>query len=390
MVSFSPAARLQIAIVAGLLSIPAVIIPTQNTEQLAQFHKRYLAEWPYADSFGPDPVRYFRQAGKWFADRIGFIHPAAQIQKAILMYALRTPPEHRITLGRDGFIFLNGPSEQYINRIFEDQCIHSHSDAAVANVAMNLPALVRLGRKFGVPLHSIAVPMMSTLYADHIPHSVPDKIRNACLAVFNDNSALEKVAAQRNLNFLYPFAEMKALRNEKGFFPQANFHPDGLSVKTVRDAYLKTAGLSPVTGETIELGAAPSELLETYGLEINYPTWIIKNANVGRDNQASAAISEKLSPLFKIPPVVTVFTNRGPASKIGLLLSDSVGIRAAPTFAGGFRRLIWVYLREMKQPENLEQIVEGVASSEHLDNIIVMLNEGSLLSFGALVRGTGQ
>ena len=218
-------------------------------------------------------------------------------------------------LGRDGYIFVNGASDAGVNGLFEGQCQASQSEATYQALLQSLPKLKETSQNLGVTVHAIAVPMTATLYADHLPRSVSPQLRSACLEVLTGETRLSKLDLRTDLSFIYPFTEMKALRDTEGFFPKANYHPMGMSLKVIRDVYLKRAGIDAKIDETLVLKRVPSEILNTYGVTVTYPEYEIRNDRITEDAAAATRVGATLADLFLRPPVTKVYANNGGASR---------------------------------------------------------------------------
>lgn len=370
-------ARIQTAIVAVLLLVPAVLVPFQNEARLRQFHNRTLVAWPPSDTFLDDPAQYFRQASNWLSDRIGFIIRATILQKRILFYVLDTPPQPRVTLGKSNHVYYNGVSDAGVNGLFVGVCEHGHSHDTFSKLEQAVPAIMDFGRRKQLAIHVVIVPMTPTLYADYLPTSVPRAIRDACMRRLNGDSPLVKLSQQAGV--VYPFKEMKAVRDDDGFFPIMNYHPVGLSLKVIRQAYLDKVGLKPNIAETLQPSFATSEILGQYGINKRYPIYVSHNTDISENTQASDRVAERLKDLFVGPPLTSVYTNRrGDAEGTVLLLSDSLGVAAAPVFAAAFKRLIWVYTNGMHRQEQIVELMDRVVSMERFGSVILLVNEGAV------------
>lgn len=378
MTSISTAARIQLAIIALCLFIPAAMIPFQNEVVLSQFHNRTLTAWPAWGSFAEDPAKYFRQARNWIADRAGFSREATILQKKMLFYVLDTSPQPRVTIGRNNHVFYNGVSDAYVNGLFEVVCVQSHTAEMAAKLEQSASSIVAFGKRRQWAVDIVIVPMTPTLYADYLPRSVPRALRNACMGPLNGNSPLFRLADTPGLNLVYPFAAMKSRRDDDGFFPIVNYHPIGLSLKVIRDAYLAKAGRMPVVGEALEARSAASEILSQYDINKHYPVYALTNASISDDLQARDRLTDQLRDMFEGPPTTRVIANaRGDAAGTALMLTDSVGFAAAPVFAAGFKRLIWIYTNGLHQQAQIGEVIDRIAKFERLDNLLLVVNEGA-------------
>ncbi len=240
-------------------------------------------------------------------------------------------------------------------------------------------------------MHFIIIPMKPVIYADLLPNSVPLRLRKACMACSDVNSPLAKLA--RELHIFYPISEMMEQRDQEGFFPKANYHPTGLSLKIIRDAYLNSVGASAIKQETMKLVLSESEILKAYRIGARYPVYMLNNPDVSQDEVANAVIANKIADLFVGPPTTRVFTNTSDtASGTVLLFSDSLGFAASPVFAGGFKRLIWVYTNGMVQ-KDIPIVIDRVAAVEHVESVVMMMNQGAIgrfVEWGKAVSAAGQ
>jgi hypothetical protein len=171
---------------------------------------------------------------------------------------------------------------------------------------------------------------------------------------------------------------MRKQRDDPAYYPRANFHPMGLSLVTLRDVFLRKAGLETKIEEAVRLSASRSEILGMYDIQATYPVYYVHNGKVASDDAASARLNRRLSDLSVAPPLTAFYTNDSEgASRVALMLSDSFGGIASRVFAGAFRRLIWVYTNDIRQ-ERIGEAITRVAELEHLDVIIMLVNEGGV------------
>jgi hypothetical protein len=369
--------RILLILISFALLIPVAAIPLQNTQSLEQFHNRKLAQWPLGDSFMRDPAAYFTNSKKWLADRAFPIIQATMFQKNFLLFALDTPPQRRVTMGGDGFIFLNGPEESKLNEIFQIVCIRAHTADVVSNFRNSLTSVASFSQKYGVPVDIVVVPTVETLYGDRLPLSVPNKYRAACGERAVAASPLSQIEAPPGVNYIFPFREMKAAREDAAFFPKGNWHPNGLSMKVVRDAYLAKLSISGEVSETLERTTAPSELLLSYGIYKYLPIYKITNSNLVVDNDTNTSLHSLVSDLFTVPRVIThAYRNSHPVDeRTVLMVSDSFGDLAAPVFAGAFRRFLHVTSNDMRQDQVVE-LISRVAKLAHIDRVVILIQEG--------------
>jgi hypothetical protein len=362
---------------AALLALPVATISSGKDPGLSAFHTRTLAKWPALEAFTSDPVSFFKSAAAAVADRVEPIVEVTHLRNNIFLYGFGTAPQRRITIGRNGYVFLNGGTESSINGLLESECLQAHSEVTEARLRTYLPVLLQFAARRNYAIHFVANPTMPTLYADFLPDSVAKNYREGCLKPMREGSPLERLA---DIQLIYPFKEMFAQRDETGiFYPSTNFHPSGDSVRVVRDAYLKFVHHgTEFPNERLSGISRISEILGPLGITKRYEQFTLMNPDLIEDGPASKRLSGMLSPYYVNPAVTRVLTNKNPAATgTALLMSDSFGNEASVAFATAFKRLIWVNAAYMKQV-SFPFVVDEVEQFEHIDSMILLFQEGGL------------
>lgn len=388
MLIISLRARILTALIALVLLIPVVGIPAQNERLLEIFHNRSLAAWPQGVEFVASPPQFFKKAKAWLGDRAYPIAQASILQKKVLYFLLSTPPQRRITLGRDGFVFLNGSGDNDIYGIFESGCVRAHNEAAAEHLQDALTKLAGFAHERGIAVDVVVVPTLATLYAEKLPSSVPERYRKACLDVANERSPLRGITSPPGVNFVYPFRPMKDASRDEAFFPKANWHPVGMSLKVVRDAYLARLGAQTSVDDRLEPGVAPSEIMSSYGIVHITPVYFLRNAHVSSDPARNQAFKNAIGSLFPVPVVETTFyVNARPVeSESVVMVSDSYGNFASEAFAGAFRDVAQV-TANLLPDDGLAELVGRATRTQRVDRIILLFQEGNIDRIVAYANG---
>jgi hypothetical protein len=371
-------ARLILLLISMLLFIPILGISLQQKSALENFHQRILPDWPARGGFMTDPARYFADAKSWLAFRVWPIIDVSIFQKKLLLAALATPPQRRVTLADNGFIFLNGTDDGHLNNILNMVCIRAHSADGSNAFAAALPRVADYAGKIGIPIDVVVYPSHETLYGDRLPRSVPRLYRDACAAAAMGNSPLLRIASPPGLTYVFPFPEMHAARDEEGFFPQANWHADGMSLKVGRDAYLKRLGINGQIRETSTLTTGASELLVTYGIFKYLPIYKITAPGVSDDTEANTRMRDAITPLFLNPRFISnAYKNTDPVTNETLLiLSDSYGNLASEMYAHAFRHVLQVMANDTK-PDTAAEMIRRIRQTTKVDRVLVLMQEGN-------------
>jgi len=170
----------------------------------------------------------------------------------------------------------------------------------------------------------VLVPTPATLYGDFLPSSVPKKYRTACRERTAGYTPLLKLEQRSPVNFLFPFLEMKELRLDEGFFPKGNWHPTGLSLKIIRDAYMRRLGVNAEVKDVLTKTTGPSELLLSHGIEWPLPVYVVSKTPVVLDQQKTTSLTQALADLF---PRSGVVASAFRSEKSGRRRIDPEGLR---------------------------------------------------------------
>jgi hypothetical protein len=213
-----------------------------------------------------------------------------------------------------------------------------------------------------------------------VPASVPPTLRSACRERARGGSPLLTIQAPRGVNYMFPFLQMQAARDDEAFFPKGNWHAKGLSLKVVRDAYLDSRKVSSRIDDTLLRSSEPSEVLANYGgVTKNLPIYVLHNDHVSADANRNALLVGAIRDLFSHPYVLThYYRNSQPAiAESVLIVSDSYGDPASEVFAGVFQNVIQVTC-SLLATERIGQLIERVSKLEHIDRVILLTEEGQV------------
>ncbi|WP_313915058.1 hypothetical protein [Tahibacter sp.] len=379
MLHISRRARLLACLMALALLVPVAGLRLQTTQQLEQFHRRTLHAWPANNAFAGDPVAWFRDARAWLVDRAYPIRHAAQWRRQLLLHVLHTSPQGNIALGDDGFIFLTGVDENTRYSIIEGACINAHTAEAGAALRRALAQLAQYSERSGIAVDVVVLPTLLTMYPERLPNSIPQIYRDACAARGRGESPLLDVAAPAGLHYSFPMAELRAARDDPAFFPQANWHAYGLSVKVARDSYLRQLGLAPPSTEHLKRVDKPSEILLMHGFTLLRPAWQVDSDTVAPDASGNDAFRAAIADLAPNPRFITYgWKNSTPlrAEKV-LMVSDSYGQLTAPLYTAAFSSMVQITANDFKNT-SVPLLVQRTRETRGVDRLILLVHDGGI------------
>ena len=370
----SRAARAVLVLIGVALLVPVLGMRLQSTDSLELFQNRVLTPWPRSASFASDPAGYFAQLNRWLADRAYPIIAATRLKNNLAYFALGASPQPNISVAPGGFVFLNGNAADSVNDLVEGACAEAEDPANLVRFQAALDALASFGRRRGLPIDVVLVPTVPTLYGDRLPRAIPSRLRQACVAGGPGRSALAALRVPDGLHFVYPLRRLGALRDDPAMFPLGNFHPDGLSVKLVRDDYLRAIGDERLPDEAVTRATGPSELLGYHGIQADFPVYRVASSGARTDETAGAAIRAASAHLFDDPVSAYVYRNpSAPDPRTVLMLSDSFGHNEAVSFSAAFRTVV-----RMPEPEGqVARVLDSVARLVPYDRLVLLFNDSN-------------
>ena len=370
--AISRSARSVLALVALSLFLPLAAMGLQDREALEQFHNRTLVSWPSGKLLRTDPARYFSGANAWLADRVFPVIASTRFSRAALYAVLGVPPQPNVSISQHDFIFLAGGDAAHPYSFLVNTCT-SDADAG-ARLQAAIEDIARFAREQHTAIDVVLVPTIPTLYGDRLPRSIPAVYRAACAKRAAGVSPLADITSVEGTRYLYPRAEMRELREDPAFFPIGGYHPTGMSVEVVRDAYLHALGIDVKVAEHVELTHGPSEVMQYSGIAADIPYYRMWNDGVEVDGDASDNLRSALASFYSQPRSQWVYENPDPADPQSvLMISDSFGNNEALSFASAFRRVTQVWVPE-RDPVGVLRVVSGLVP---FDRVVLLFNEGN-------------
>lgn len=380
MLHISRRARLLACLTALALLAPVAGMNLYTKHQLESFHNRRLNAWPVDSVFLSNPPSWFRESRAWLADRIFPIHRAAQWRRYLLLHVLHTPPQNNVALGDEGYVFLTGVDEGARYGIIEGACINAHTAEAGAALRRALAQLAQYSERSGIAVDVIVLPTLLTMYPERLPRSIPQRYRDACAAPARGESPLLDITPPAGLHYSFPLPELRAARgDDPAFFPQADWHANGLSMKVARDSYLRQLGLAPPATEHLKRIDRPSEILLMHGIRSTRPAWQIDSDTVGPDAAGHDAFRAAIADLSPNPRFITFgWKNSAPLrAENVLMVSDSYGQLTAPLYTAAFSNMVQVTANDFKNTA-VPLLVQRTRETRGIDRLILLVHDGSI------------
>lgn len=361
---------------AVLLALPTVLMGLQGRDELEYFHNRVLAPWPAARTFGRDPATWFARVNRWLADRAYPIVAAVHLRNDLAYRVLGASPAPNVTVAPGGLVFLNGTDPDHENDLVRSACLVAAEPGTGAAVESALERIATFGRRRGLAVDVLMVPTVPLLYGDRLPRSYPSALRAACAAGPAGRAPLSRIRAPEGVRFLYPFGEMSALRDDPAMFPLGDFHPDGLSVKTASDGYLRAIGAAVPADLALALTSAPSEVLADYGVIASFPVYAVSGSGTAYDPEAAASLRAALRAFYDGPVDTNVYRDpAAPNPETLLIVSDSYGQNQAVSLSAAFRTVV----QTPTPSRDLVATMDAIRGIVPFDRLLLVFNDSNVL-----------
>jgi len=370
---------------AVFLGLPSVRGLVEDTEKRELIENRALTPFPSLEIESLFTGSFFSQLDRYLSDHFGYSQKLHRFHQSIVYFVFRDDPVPNLTLGRDGFVFLNSHSRDTPYSAFERLCVRGGIAGALPSVEQHWPrVLEELGRR-GIRATLAVVPSKPGIYPEMLPRRVPEAIRQACReygGTENSMARLRREGARRDLAIYYPFEEFSAARYTGNFYPKENFHWAGESIHLFMLGLFDTLAISPTGAysadpRTTEIRAELSRIL---GVRLT--------ATIRDYDYAAFGVTEKArEPAFikqwyaRASDFREASTGNPMTSRTALLISNSFGAFAVKHLAPAYRRIVQVNVNDVLPEEGaifFEEVVQEVVP----DDVIFLFHDESAAAEG--------
>ena len=168
-------ARLLILLLVVLLSLPAAIgLLGRDIALLQNLENRRMSPLPPLSLFRESPPQYIEALDSFLKDRVGFRRDANALYRKMRFYLLKDPPAPNISIGRDGFVFMNSHKVDEPNFVFDLLCLQQTEPKPqlVEDMDRTFADLSRYYRGRGFPVTIALAPTNVAVYPDKLPAKV--------------------------------------------------------------------------------------------------------------------------------------------------------------------------------------------------------------------------
>lgn len=378
---YDQAARVATLLFAFVLALPGIGTAFSDASARSQWENRSLATFPSLNSSSQTVSSFFRELDDYLNDHFGFALDLNKLYRSVVYYVFGDSPSDVVTIGVDGYVFLNGTAGRgsKFDRL-RTVCM-DHAVGADARAVRDDWIKVLTFFEPRVPALALVIPPSKpVLYPEKLPHSVPAEVREACNRYrLGDYPAkqLQRWSENRKTIVIDLYDSFYADRFSGNFYPKENFHFSGASAH--RAAAITLDRLRIETDAEFNKSRPATiltpDLSQFFGFrrrislqQFDYDAFGVQQR---RGKPDVRDIIERARDFGS-------FSTSSPLSdRRALVISDSFGVFASSHLAPGYKSVTWINTNAL-QPKEVTRFFGTFVRERATDDLIFLFHDGSL------------
>ncbi len=336
-----PAKLIMIAVVLMLLSPSVSGLFFTDHDARSKWEKRTLTDLPPIQDV-VHPKIFFSRFNSFLNDHMGFSLFANRFYRKLLLNLFKDTPASRITIGKDGFIFMNDHRSGQKYGVFNTLCRQGRAEKPKQRYMEALLSFIDSLTSRGYRV-TIAAPVSKpVLYPEKLPNSVPGNLVADCLEFSRHKNAIHEIMETmqgKNVLVFYPYELFAKHKYEPYFYPKQNFHWSGKSTHLFAATLLSKLGI-----QMDENFSSQASLIESFSdtsniLGFKYPirVWEYNYDEYGITSD-NTYLAKLLEGYYETAVDFSCYRTKFPITKRRLLiLSDSFGKYIAKDLAPAYK-----------------------------------------------------
>lgn len=368
------------------LAVPAIATFFADAEERMRWENRPLAELPSISKLTADR-NFFGEMDDYLNDHFGLALKMNRLYRRVLFYVFQDSPTPTVTLGTDGFVFLNSHNPGSRFEAFQNVCINNVRQDRIEFAQRAWSKTFDFFTP-GIDRVALLIPLSKpTLYAEKFPLDVPRKYREACRQFRSKKNAASELSAWGEASgnvVVYPVNEFHAQRFENNFYPRERFHFSGMSAHTFARIALGKLGINiseaydfhePIDTVTSDLGS-----LIGFNRPLRVDYFPYAEFELHKQEGVPAFVKEYYQ---KIKQFGVVTSGSPMTERAALVITDSFGKSAVNHLAPGYRSITWINIANLAEGETVRFFTEFVERIDP-DDLLFIFHDGLAASRPAL------
>ena len=365
-----------------ILSIPGVSGLFEDSKEREQWERRELAGFPIISDLYLRPVKYFGALDLYLNDHFGLARFLNKLNRKGLFYAFNTTPSKNISIGRDGFIYLNSHSKKDKNMVFKYYCNERQYDEAYfVNTASSIKVVEENFTRRGYRFFFGLAPSKPVIYPYNLPESVPKKLKDACSNASQSDFGTVKMIVglqETGSKIYYPYSLFQGRQHEKYFYPKENFHWKGKSAHLFAGGLLRSLGIQVTKNyhDGAFLKEDQSDLSNFLGFSLPVKVWSYPYNDFGvKHMPVLPGPTEKY--YERVNDYSYYRTNSPLSDRKAIILSDSFGYNAVSHLAPGYTEVLHINISNLQEPEKRSFYVDYIDNYKP-DDVIFLFHDAGI------------
>lgn len=376
--------RLLIFLLIALLSLPALFgLVWNDSLSMQKLENRRMTPCPPIGQFTENPSKFIKDFDSFLKDRVGGRRLANQMYRELRYSVLKDPPLSNVSIGKDGFVFMNSHRVDRPNFVFDLLCKQQTHPTQTLLTEMDqiFSSVSHFYGQQGYRVTITAAPTNVSIYPDKLPLTVDKNYRDLCLAYGGSDTLLyqlQRLGKQGNrYSLYYPLELFKQHRDEPYFWPKELFHWSGRSAFLFARDLLVQSGVVDhlILDDPAVIDTTGDDLVMFFGFSRKIQALRYPYANF----ETTVEEPEWISSLCKQKGLLHFATANGLSTKRGLLMSNSFGIELAPHLAKGFSDFYFFNLNHLK-PEEGPEFFTRIVEKTRPDFIYILFDDAGIIA----------
>ncbi len=316
--------------------------------------------------------KYTSQFDTYLADQFGFRDAFIRTANRLRYRLFNEATSKQITMGKNGFIFLNSHSAKHLYSLINNVCdikplTKNLQDDAIKVFSKFIKLYENQGYQTGIAI----IPTKSRIY----PENLLNPQAEICQA--NTTTWLDKrVKEVTGRGIYYPLDKFRQWKSEFQVFLPAYFHWNGeLPYRVAEDMMKNYWHIEPKLEVKSENTSVETDLKRfLFGLNIHDETKKYDYSPYKITSCKGAHCFKDLAHVYKRIIGFRYFKDSNTHRKL-LILSDSFGAKITPHFIRGFDEVAMIELNRLKKKERLA-FFESVLTIEKPTHFLLLFHDG--------------
>lgn len=379
-------AKIVIFLIGVLLLMPVIFSSNVDRNLRSKMERRELNDWP--SWAGRESISgYFSGIESYLDDHIGLSVFFNSLYRKLRFFIFNDPPVSNISIGAEGFLYLNSHSHKTPFNIYKKLCQTEFTGKQEKKYIKNLKSLATFFEEIDYSFVFAVVPSKPALYPDYLPDNLPNGYKESCLKFTKQPNYLQSISkelSRQDVLFFYPYAEFFNQRLKFAFYPKESFHWKGESAHVFSTLLLNKMDISVQRIVQKKQISKYYSDLTMLGFDLEGSAWEYQPVNY-QLTQLDLEPKDITNFYRKATEYIYYESSNPTSNKHVVLLSNSFGQSVAPFLAAAFSSLLHVNVDQLK-PEEFDKFFKVFLKKRNVDLVVLLMQDAAFVKSPFLKR----